>query len=90
MILATVKKAQELFENKDQERCIALLKSAIPLARLALNMVDTVLLYKLIASLHFDNREYDAALKVCHIVNYVTGMQNEHGWFYPDMEQTLT
>lgn len=90
VLLTTLKKAESLFQQRDNSQCVHLLKQAIPLTRLALDYVDTLMLYKLVADVEFLSKNFDEALNVCHVVNYITQSNSDQNWINAEMELTLT
>ena len=54
-----------------------LLKSIIPLSQFALELFDTLMLYKLVATIEFDRKEFQNALNICHLMIYVCGINDQ-------------
>lgn len=71
VLLVALKRAEKMYEVKDGPGAIELLKEVIPLAQLALELVDTIMLYKLIAHIELHCKEYDRALDVFHLIAYM-------------------
>ena len=60
-----------MYEAKDYQSAINLLKEMIPLSQYALELVDTMMLYKLIARIEYHSKDYDRAREICHVVIYM-------------------
>ena len=71
VILVVLKKSRQHYEFKDYDSSIELLNSVIPLAQFALELVEVLMLYKLIATIEFARKAFEKALKVCHLVVYM-------------------
>ena len=48
-----------------------LLLSLVPLAQFALEIIDCLMIYKLVATVEFDRQSYAKALEVSHLVVYM-------------------
>ena len=50
---------------------IATIEAVIPLARYALELVDMLNLYRLVATTEYKRKEYQTSLDHCHIIIYM-------------------
>lgn len=77
VIHVTVKKSRQWYEVEKYDFAIELLKSIIPLSQFALELFDTLMLYKLVATIEFDRKEFQNALNICHLMIYVCGINDQ-------------
>jgi len=76
-LLAALKKSQARFEQKEYDGAIDLLLSMISLSQFALELTESLLLYKVIAAIEFQRKAYKRALKICHLVIYLCALKDE-------------
>ena len=43
----------------------------IPLAQFALELEDTIFLYKLVATIEYHGKKYNKVLEICHLIVYM-------------------
>lgn len=47
----------------------------LPLVQFALELLDLMMLYKLIAQIEYHRKQYDRALQVCHLIIYMCSLK---------------
>ena len=53
VLMIALKRAEKMYELKDYQNAIDLIKEMIPLAKYAIELLDSMMLYKLIATIEF-------------------------------------